>query len=84
MYVSNYFAPKSDIYIFIFYITIGLRLITISPVDIIIIIFILVITDPDDFLTVSNTCFQKNEFYEFSKPWLGQGLVTADGKYCCS
>ncbi|CAH0721102.1 unnamed protein product, partial [Brenthis ino] len=37
---------------------------------------IYVITDPDDFLTVANTCLEKDGFYEFAKPWLGEGLVT--------
>ncbi|XP_064074814.1 cytochrome P450 4C1-like [Vanessa tameamea] len=37
---------------------------------------IYVITDPDDFLTVANTCLQKDGFYDFAKPWLGEGLVT--------
>ncbi|XP_013185000.2 cytochrome P450 4C1 [Amyelois transitella] len=35
-----------------------------------------VITDPDDFLTVANTCLEKDGFYDFAKPWLGEGLVT--------
>ncbi|XP_064074815.1 cytochrome P450 4C1-like [Vanessa tameamea] len=35
-----------------------------------------VITDPDDFLTVANTCLQKDGFYDFAKPWIGEGLVT--------
>ncbi|RVE52790.1 hypothetical protein evm_002663 [Chilo suppressalis] len=37
---------------------------------------IYVITDPDDFLTVANACLQKDDFYDFAKPWLGEGLVT--------
>ncbi|CAG9569438.1 unnamed protein product [Danaus chrysippus] len=36
-----------------------------------------VITDPDDFLTVSNACLEKDPFYNFSKNWLGNGLITA-------
>ncbi|KAL4708511.1 hypothetical protein ACJJTC_014119 [Scirpophaga incertulas] len=39
---------------------------------------IYVVTDPDDFFTVANTCFQKDGFYEFAKPWLGEGLVTGN------
>ncbi|XP_072932370.1 cytochrome P450 4C1-like [Epargyreus clarus] len=37
---------------------------------------IYVVTDPDDCLTVSNLCLEKDGFYEFAKPWLGEGLVT--------
>ncbi|XP_052752817.1 cytochrome P450 4C1-like [Galleria mellonella] len=37
---------------------------------------IYVVTDPDDFFTVANTCLQKDGFYDFAKPWLGEGLVT--------
>ncbi|KAJ2940595.1 hypothetical protein O0L34_g6536 [Tuta absoluta] len=32
--------------------------------------------DPDDAMTVANTCLEKDDFYEFAKPWLGEGLVT--------
>ncbi|XP_045780382.1 cytochrome P450 4C1-like [Maniola jurtina] len=39
---------------------------------------IYVVTDPDDYLTIANTCLQKDNFYEFAKPWLGEGLVTGD------
>ncbi|CAH2097054.1 unnamed protein product [Euphydryas editha] len=39
---------------------------------------IYIVTDPDDFLTVSNACLQKDGFYEFAKPWLGEGLVTGN------
>ncbi|KPJ03616.1 Cytochrome P450 4C1 [Papilio xuthus] len=35
-----------------------------------------VLTDPDDYLTVANACLQKDNFYNFAKPWLGEGLVT--------
>ncbi|XP_075986352.1 uncharacterized protein LOC142983401 [Anticarsia gemmatalis] len=35
------------------------------------------ITDPDDALTVANTCLQKHFSYTFLKPWLGTGLFTA-------
>ncbi|XP_026323157.1 uncharacterized protein LOC113232603 [Hyposmocoma kahamanoa] len=35
-----------------------------------------IITDPDDATTVANTCLEKDGFYEFAKPWLGEGLVT--------
>ncbi|XP_022123240.2 cytochrome P450 4C1-like [Pieris rapae] len=37
---------------------------------------IYVLTDPEDALTVANTCLQKDAFYEFAKCWLGEGLVT--------
>ncbi|XP_059050485.1 cytochrome P450 4C1-like [Achroia grisella] len=37
---------------------------------------IYVVTDPDDFFTVANNCLQKDGFYDFAKPWLGEGLVT--------
>ncbi|XP_049880698.1 cytochrome P450 4V2-like [Pectinophora gossypiella] len=37
---------------------------------------IYVICDPDDAMTVANTCLEKDGFYEFAKPWLGEGLVT--------
>ncbi|CAG4967347.1 unnamed protein product [Parnassius apollo] len=37
---------------------------------------IYVLTDPEDSLTVANACLQKDTFYEFAKPWLGEGLVT--------
>ncbi|XP_032523532.2 cytochrome P450 4V2-like [Danaus plexippus] len=36
-----------------------------------------VITDPDDFLTVSNACLEKDPFYNFCKNWLGNGLISA-------
>ncbi|CAG9794826.1 unnamed protein product, partial [Diatraea saccharalis] len=28
----------------------------------------------------ANTCLEKDDFYEFAKPWLGEGLVTGKGK----
>ncbi|CAH0721106.1 unnamed protein product, partial [Brenthis ino] len=34
------------------------------------------ITDPEDCLTVANTCLQKDNFYEFGKAWVGEGLLT--------
>ncbi|XP_063834694.1 cytochrome P450 4C1-like [Ostrinia nubilalis] len=37
---------------------------------------IYVVTDPDDFFTVANTSLEKDDFYDFAKPWLGEGLVT--------
>ncbi|KAI5645671.1 cytochrome p450 domain-containing protein [Phthorimaea operculella] len=37
---------------------------------------IYVLCDPDDAMTVANTCLEKDDFYEFAKPWLGEGLVT--------
>nr|QLI62193.1 cytochrome P450 44 [Streltzoviella insularis] len=36
-----------------------------------------VITDPDDCLTVANTCLKKDFVYSFANSWLGEGLVTA-------
>ncbi|CAH2236846.1 jg12307 [Pararge aegeria aegeria] len=36
------------------------------------------VADPDDFLTVADTCLQKDCFNEFAKPWLGDGLATSD------
>ncbi|CAG9569439.1 unnamed protein product [Danaus chrysippus] len=36
-----------------------------------------VVSDPEDFLTVSNACFQKDALYSFAKGWLGDGLITA-------
>ncbi|CAK1594470.1 unnamed protein product [Parnassius mnemosyne] len=35
-----------------------------------------VVTDPEDSLTVTNACVQKDVVYEFAKPWLGEGLLT--------
>ncbi|CAD0205624.1 unnamed protein product [Chrysodeixis includens] len=35
------------------------------------------VTDPDDSSTILNTCFEKDDIYEFGKPYLGEGLVTA-------
>ncbi|CAH0721104.1 unnamed protein product, partial [Brenthis ino] len=37
---------------------------------------IYVISDPEDFLTVANTCLEKDSYYEFAKAWLGESLVT--------
>ncbi|XP_069363043.1 cytochrome P450 4V2-like [Maniola hyperantus] len=36
------------------------------------------VTDPEDCLTVANTCLQKDSFYDFGKSWFGNGLITAD------
>ncbi|XP_045780390.1 cytochrome P450 4V2-like [Maniola jurtina] len=36
------------------------------------------VTDPEDCLTIANTCLQKDGFYDFGKPWFGDGLITAD------
>ncbi|XP_069363020.1 cytochrome P450 4V2-like isoform X2 [Maniola hyperantus] len=36
------------------------------------------VTDPEDCLTVTNTCLEKDGFYNFGKPWFGDGLITAD------
>ncbi|CAK1594475.1 unnamed protein product [Parnassius mnemosyne] len=35
------------------------------------------LTDPDDFITVANSCLDKGFLYDFAKPWLGDGLLTA-------
>ncbi|CAG9569440.1 unnamed protein product [Danaus chrysippus] len=35
------------------------------------------ITDPEDFVTVSNACLQKDAIYDFGKSWIGNGLITA-------
>ncbi|KAJ8715374.1 hypothetical protein PYW07_009856 [Mythimna separata] len=35
------------------------------------------ITDPEDSLTVAASCMEKDPYYNFAKPWLGHGLVTA-------
>uniref|UniRef100_A0A2A4J141 Cytochrome P450 n=1 Tax=Heliothis virescens TaxID=7102 RepID=A0A2A4J141_HELVI len=37
------------------------------------------VTDPDDALTVANTCLQKHFIYEYLDAWLGNGLLTASG-----
>lgn len=44
-------------------------------------LYFLVVTNPDDCLKIANTCLQKDHVYEFSKSWLGEGLLTSDGKY---
>ncbi|CAG5014227.1 unnamed protein product [Parnassius apollo] len=36
-----------------------------------------VLTDPDDCMTVANSCLEKGFLYDFAKPWLGEGLLTA-------
>ncbi|XP_045780401.1 cytochrome P450 4C1-like isoform X2 [Maniola jurtina] len=36
------------------------------------------VTDPDDCLKIANTCLQKDNFYKFIKPWLGEALLTAE------
>ncbi|CAD0205619.1 unnamed protein product [Chrysodeixis includens] len=35
-----------------------------------------VVTDPGDCSTVLNSCFEKDDLYEFGKPYLGEGLLT--------
>lgn len=40
----------------------------------------IVVTDPEDAFTIFNTCIQKDPFYEWAKPWLGDGLLTSRGK----
>ncbi|KAJ8709483.1 hypothetical protein PYW08_009487 [Mythimna loreyi] len=35
------------------------------------------ITDPDDCYTITNTCLEKDSYYDFAEPWLGDGLITA-------
>nr|XP_049704918.1 cytochrome P450 4V2 [Helicoverpa armigera]WRX06003.1 CYP340G1 [Helicoverpa armigera] len=37
------------------------------------------VTDPDDALTVANTCLQKHFIYNYLDNWLGNGLLTASG-----
>nr|WIE06253.1 cytochrome CYP340AB1 [Spodoptera frugiperda] len=37
-----------------------------------------VLTDPDEILTVSNSCLNKAYFYEFAKEYLKNGLITSD------
>ncbi|CAD0205623.1 unnamed protein product [Chrysodeixis includens] len=36
-----------------------------------------IVTDPDDSSTILNTCLEKDDIYEFVKPFLGEGLITA-------
>nr|XP_034837117.1 cytochrome P450 4C1-like [Maniola hyperantus] len=36
------------------------------------------VTDPDNCLKIANICLQKDSFYKFLKPWLGEGLLTGD------
>ncbi|XP_075986811.1 cytochrome P450 4c3-like [Anticarsia gemmatalis] len=38
------------------------------------------ITDPEDALTAANACLQKHFTYDYAKPWLGNGLITASGE----
>ncbi|XP_026734388.1 cytochrome P450 4C1-like [Trichoplusia ni] len=33
--------------------------------------------DPDDVFTITNACLAKDDLYDFGKPFLGEGLVTA-------
>ncbi|KAJ8715357.1 hypothetical protein PYW07_009839 [Mythimna separata] len=35
------------------------------------------VTDPDDCYTVATTCLEKDSYYDFVGPWLGDGLVTS-------
>ncbi|CAG5014176.1 unnamed protein product [Parnassius apollo] len=35
------------------------------------------LTDPEDFMTVANSCLEKGFLYDFAKPWLGEGLLTS-------
>ncbi|KAH9631017.1 hypothetical protein HF086_000344 [Spodoptera exigua] len=37
-----------------------------------------ILTDPDDILTVSNTCLNKSYFYEFTKDYVQNGLITSE------
>ncbi|XP_075986347.1 putative cytochrome P450 4d21 [Anticarsia gemmatalis] len=39
---------------------------------------IYIITDPDDCLTLSNTCFNKPFVYDILKEWSANGLITSD------
>ncbi|KAI8423166.1 hypothetical protein MSG28_014222 [Choristoneura fumiferana] len=36
------------------------------------------VNDPDDALTVLNTCLEKSYFYKMGSSWVGEGLITAD------
>ncbi|XP_075986357.1 cytochrome P450 4V2-like [Anticarsia gemmatalis] len=38
-----------------------------------------IVTDPEDALTIANTCIEKPHFYKFGEFALGQGLVTSSG-----
>lgn len=59
------------------YILVGL----VTIVNMLIVYFIfLVISDPDDALTVMNSCLRKNRFlYKLGEPCCGNGLILADG-----
>ena len=46
--------------------------------------YVAVITDPDDALTVANTCLHKHFIYDFVRTWLGNGLLTSSGKFMSS
>ncbi|XP_069363041.1 cytochrome P450 4V2-like [Maniola hyperantus] len=35
------------------------------------------VSNPDDFLKIADTCFEKVNYYKFAKPWLGDGLLTS-------
>ncbi|XP_069363039.1 cytochrome P450 4V2-like isoform X3 [Maniola hyperantus] len=35
------------------------------------------VTDPEDCLHIAKTSLQNDAFYDFGKPWLGDGLITA-------
>lgn len=45
-----------------------------------IVIFVTVVTDPDDSLSIANSCFSKPSIYDFAKEMYNRGLVTAGGK----
>ncbi|CAH0697231.1 unnamed protein product [Spodoptera exigua] len=39
------------------------------------------VTDPDDALTVANTCLHKHFIYDYVRTWLGNGLLTSSGEF---
>ena len=40
------------------------------------------ITNPEDCLTVANSCLSKPYLYDFAKEYVNNGLITATGKWC--
>lgn len=38
------------------------------------------VSDPDDSYTILNTCLEKDDLYNFGKPFLGESLITAKGE----
>ncbi|XP_063834567.1 cytochrome P450 4C1-like [Ostrinia nubilalis] len=62
--VANDFASKS-------YATGGVVAASLGPRT------VYVVTDPDDIVTVLNTSLRKDHIYDFARPWIGDGLITA-------